>query len=69
MGGLVIEPDTVHPTQGDGIIAVGEPPDMPLIASAVAEDGARRSPEQGRNGRVRFVNQDVGTSSGHHLRM
>lgn len=40
MMGLINKPDPSHPTQGNNIVARGEPPHMPLIASAVAEDGA-----------------------------
>jgi len=65
---LVHEPDVGHPTQGNDIVAVGEPPDMPLIASAVAEDGARRSPIQGRDRHVRLINQQVSAGATHHLR-
>ena len=67
MGGLVNEADPSHPTHGNGIVAFGEPPHVPLIASAVAEDGARRSPVQGRDWGVRFVNDEMGPRAGNHL--
>ena len=67
MGGLVNEPHPSHPTHGNGIVAFGEPPHMPLIASAVAEDGACRSPVQCRDWGIRFVNDDVGSRAGDHL--
>ena len=67
LGRLVDEPDVGHPTQGNNIVAVGEPPQMPHITFAVAKDGASWSPIQGRDGHVRLINQNMSLGFGPHL--
>src|SRR5690349_456414 len=68
-GGLVDEPDIGHPTHGNDIVAVGEPPDRAGVSFAVAKDGACGSPIQGRDGRVRLIDQQMGPGFGPDLRM